>query len=82
MLLCWNLKKQFHTSNTVKEKLKINVKFKFWNLYMEIEKLNLTIINGTFVKGFNFYYLNIIQALSLKIFVLEYLTHYIDIWIC
>lgn len=46
---------------------------------MEIEKLNLTIINGTFVKGFNFYYLNIIQALSLKIFVLEYLTHYIDI---
>lgn len=36
---------------------------------MEIENLRMTIINGTFVKGFNFYYLNIIQVLSLKIFV-------------
>lgn len=47
-----------------------NVMFNFWNLYMEIDKLNMTINNGTFGKGFNFYYLNIIQVLSLKILVI------------
>lgn len=48
-----------------------NVMFNFWNLYMEIDKLNMTISNGTFGKGFNFYYLNIIQVLSLKILVIQ-----------